>query len=185
MLFPQESNESGARRRFALPTRRKRLFLLGGLAVAALLCRPGLRSGRSAAQGAVIPPPELLINGKTVSGLVALDNEGTTSEVIVYDNGSGVTHLIPGALKPGKLTLSRAWTGNAEFFNWRKTVIDGKVDRRSISIIFHNDAGTESRFNFYHCWPTKWVGPALNARSSGHANEKLEISWETMELKAG
>ena len=37
--------------------------------------------------------------------------------------------------------------------------------------------------NFYHCWPSKWVGPALNARNSAHATEKLEIVFETMEMK--
>lgn len=53
-----------------------------------------------------------------------------------------------------------------------------------MSVIFHNDAGEESlRYNFYECWPCRWKGPALNARNSGHATERLEISWETMEFK--
>lgn len=33
-------------------------------------------------------------------------------------------------------------------------------------------------------FPRKYVCPKLDARSSGHATEKLEISCETFELKA-
>ena len=79
---------------------------------------------------------------------------------------------------------SRDFSSTSEWFKWRKAVLDGKVDRKSISIIFHNDAGVEAaRLNFFNCWPSKWTGPSLNSKSSGHATEKLQISWETCELK--
>ena len=109
------------------------------------------------------------------------------SDVGEYKDGEdGVSHTRPGNHKPGKMTITKDWSNTAEWYRWRKAVLDGKVDRRSISVIFHNDAGEEAgRMNFYNCWPSKWQGPSLNARSSGHATEKLEISWETMELKAG
>jgi len=82
------------------------------------------------------------------------------------------------------VTLSRDFSNTSEWYKWRKAVLDGKVDRRSISVIFHNDAGQESgRMNFFNCWPSKWVGPSLNAKNSGHATEKIEISWETVEMK--
>jgi phage tail-like protein len=106
--------------------------------------------------------------------------------VVEYKDGEdGVSHTRPGNHKPGKMTVTKDWSNTSEWYKWRKAVIDGKVDRRSISVIFHNDAGEEAgRMNFFNCWPMKWYGPSLNARSSGHATEKLEISWETMELKS-
>jgi phage tail-like protein len=116
-----------------------------------------------------------------------IDGLESESDVVEYKDGEdGVSHTRPGNHKPGKMTCSKDWSNTSEWYKWRKAVLDGKVDRRSISVIFHNDAGEEAgRMNFYNCWPSKWNGPSLNARSSGHAGEKLEISWETMELKAG
>jgi len=58
------------------------------------------------------------------------------------------------------------------------------IERKSISVIFHNDAGEEAgRMNLFNCWPGGYKGPALNAKSSAHATEKIEISFETMEWK--
>ena len=80
--------------------------------------------------------------------------------------------------------VSRDWSNTSEWYKWRKAVLDGKVERKSVSIVFHHDDGTESgRLNLFNCWPSKWSGPSLNAKSSGHATEKMEISWETCELK--
>ena len=126
------------------------------------------------------------IDGVIVAGVHTIDGLESESDVVDYKDGEdGVSHTRPGNHKPGKMTVSKDWSNTSEWYKWRKAVLDGKVDRRSISVIFHNDAGEEAgRMNFYSTWPSKWVGPSLNARSSGHASEKLEISWETMELKA-
>ncbi len=86
--------------------------------------------------------------------------------------------------RPGRITITKDWSNTSEWYKWRKAVIEGRVQRKSVSIIFHNDAGEEARMNFFHCFPTKWQGPELNAKSSGHATEKIEVQWETMELKA-
>jgi phage tail-like protein len=127
------------------------------------------------------------IDSVIVAGVHTIDGLESESDVVEYKDGEdGVSHTRPGNHKPGKMTCSKDWSNTSEWYKWRKAVLDGKVDRRSISVIFHNDAGEEAgRMNFYNCWPSKWTGPSLNARSSGHAGEKLEISWETMELKAG
>ena len=115
------------------------------------------------------------VNGVPVAGILTVDIE--TDSSVISD---------PASPSENRVTITRDWSHTHEWYTWRKAVLDGKVDRRSISVIFHNDAGQEAgRINFYNCWPSKWSGPSLNARSSGHAGEKLEISWETMELKAG
>ena len=127
------------------------------------------------------------IDGVIVAGVHTISGLESESDIVEYKDGEdGVSHTRPGNHKPGKMTCSKDWSNTSEWYKWRKAVLDGKVDRRSISVIFHNDAGEEAgRMNFYNCWPSKWNGPSLNAKSSGHAGEKLEISWETMELKAG
>jgi hypothetical protein len=168
-------------------TSRRDLLKIGGFtalgsAVASALVSSGAASA-SLKSSAVAPHVTVAqkqnrfsvqINGKVVPGISAVDIE--TDASVLSDPASPPINTV---------TISRDWSNTPEFFNWRKAVLDGKVDRRSISVIFQNDAGQETyRANFFQCWPCKWVGPSLNARSSAHAQEKLEISWETMELKA-
>jgi phage tail-like protein len=125
------------------------------------------------------------IDGVVVAGVHSIEGLKHEHEVIEYKDGEdGTMHTRPGNHKPGKMTVTKDWSNTSEWYNWRKTVLDGKTERKSISVIFHNDAGAESgRYNFYECWPSKWKGPSLNARNSGHATEKIELSWERMELK--
>jgi phage tail-like protein len=120
------------------------------------------------------------IDGVLVAGIHSIDGLESEHDIVEYKDGEdGTTHTRPGNHKPGKLTLTKAW------HTWRKAVLDGRVDRKSMSVIFHNDAGEEAgRYNFFEAWPCRWKAPELNARNSGHATEKLELSWETMELKA-
>lgn len=84
----------------------------------------------------------------------------------------------------GNMVITRDWSNTREWSTWRKKVLDGKTDRRSVSIIFHDDSGAEvGRMNFYNCWPTKHVLPSLDAKNSGHATEEIHLSWETHEIK--
>jgi phage tail-like protein len=126
------------------------------------------------------------IDGVIVAGVHSVEGFETETDVVEFKDGEDRTiHTRPGNHKPGKITITKDWSNTSEFYKWRKAVLDGKVERKSISIIFQNDAQEEAgRINLFQCWPTKWKGPALNAKNSGHATEILEISWETMELKA-
>ncbi|GEM_PF-553867 len=125
------------------------------------------------------------IDGVIVGGIREVTGLEHEHEVVEYQDGDGLTTKFrPGRQKPGRITIEKDWSSTAEFFKWRKTVIDGKVDRKSVSIIFLNDAGEEaSRFNLFECWPVRWKGPSLDAKNSGHATETLEIVFERIEMK--
>ncbi len=129
----------------------------------------------------------LEIDGVLIGGVHSVEGIEAESEVVEYKDGEDdKMHTRPGNHKPGKMVITKDWSNTPEWYKWRKAVIDGKTERKSVSVIFHSDSGVESgRMNFYECWPTKWTGPNLNARTSAHATEKLEVSWEHMELKAG
>lgn len=91
----------------------------------------------------------------------------------------------PGVARSFVLRLAPDWQQQApQLYHWFKTVLDGRVERKSVSVIFHNDAGAEAgRINFYECWPTKWVGPSLNARKATGHTEAIEIHYERFEMK--
>jgi phage tail-like protein len=125
-------------------------------------------------------------DGVMIAGVNSIEGFESETDVVEYKDGEDrVRHTRPGDTKPGKITVTKDWSNTSEFYKWRKTVLDGKVERKSISIIFHNDAGEEAgRINLFDCWAVKWKGPSLNSRSSGHATESLDISFERFELKA-
>lgn len=94
-----------------------------------------------------------------IGGVHSIEGLETETEVVEYKDGNDpITH------KAGKVRVTKDWSNTHEFYNWRKAVMNGKVERKSISIIFHNDAGEADRINLFTCWPRKFVGPGLNAR---------------------
>ena len=129
---------------------------------------------------------QVLIDGALVPGVFSVDGGERHTEVVEYKDGDDhVTHTRPRTVVVKHIALTKDWSNTSEWYKWRKAVLDGKVDRRSVSVIFHNDAGEEvSRMHLIGALPTDWSGPNQNAKNSGHAVEKLEISWETTELKS-
>lgn len=86
---------------------------------------------------------------------------------------------LPGLNKYSNISLKWGITDDASLWDWRKKSIDGKVERKSGSIILINDAGEEKlRWNFRDGWPTKWTGPTFNATGNEVAIETLEIAHE-------
>lgn len=129
---------------------------------------------------------DLEIEGITIGGVNSIDGVEFEVEVVEYQDGEDInTHYRPGRFKPGKLIIKRDWSSTKEFLSWRQTVLDGATARKSISIMFKNDSDDKecARINFFHCYPAKWTGPALNARTSAHAGENLEVVFEELQLK--
>lgn len=87
-------------------------------------------------------------------------------------------------MKYNNITLKRGWTQDRSLWDWRKKVIDGKTQRAGGSIVLLDEARQEAlRWNFREGWPSKWEGPALNAKTSEVAIETLEIAHEGVELE--
>ena len=105
----------------------------------------------------------------------------SSTDVVDYREGSDPGHMrkIPALNKFSAITLKWGITDSDEFWKWRKTVIDGKVERKNGSIVLLDETGTEKiRWNFSEAWPSKWTGPAFNATSTAVAVETLEITHE-------
>jgi len=124
------------------------------------------------------------IEGLTVAEFSEVSGLESETAVIEYRTGADrVARKLPGLTKFGNVVLRRGLTQDAELWNWRKTVLDGNVERKNGSIFLLADDGTEvMRWNFHNGWISKWVGPALNAKSSDVAIETIEITHEGIEL---
>ena len=125
------------------------------------------------------------IDGVTVAGFTEASGLETEQDIIEYRNGDEdiTVRKLPGLKKFTNISLKRGFTGSDELWEWRKTVMDGRIERRSGAIVLLNEGREEvARWEFFEGWPSKWEGPALNAKNSEVAIESLEIAHERLRL---
>ena len=78
------------------------------------------------------------------------------------------------------IVLRRALTSSRELYDWRRLIVDGKDDRRDVTIRLLSAPGGETvnSWRLVGAWPCRWSGPALNAMSGDIAYEELELSFD-------
>jgi phage tail-like protein len=121
------------------------------------------------------------IDGVALAAFSEVSGLESETEVIEYRTGAETSTVrkLPGLTKHANLVLRRGVTQDAELWNWRKTVVDGNVDRRNGSIVLLDDDRTAVvRWNFFQGWISKWTGPNLNAKGNEVAIETIEIAHE-------
>ncbi|HZH31979.1 MAG TPA: phage tail protein [Pyrinomonadaceae bacterium] len=125
------------------------------------------------------------IDGITVAGFSEITGLINQTDVIEYRTGNNdisVTKL-PGLKKFNNITLKHGMTDNTELWEWRKTVLNGKTERKSGSIVLQTEARTEAmRWNFYETWVSKMEVSAFNAKTNDVALLTVELVCERVEL---
>lgn len=124
------------------------------------------------------------LEGSAVAWFKAVSGLQAECEPIEYMNGDdGVIRKRPGRIKIGNITLKRGYAnaGVNVLWDWWCTVMSGKVQRKSGSIVLHNDHGKEVvRYTFTEAWPVKWKGWDLDGKGNEGAIEELELCCETL-----
>lgn len=73
------------------------------------------------------------------------------------------------------LTLKRGLM-DTWFWDWHEDVVDGTIERKTISIILLNQVGDEAwRWVCADAFPTKWSGGDLDAAANAVAFETVEL----------
>ncbi len=124
------------------------------------------------------------IDGITRAGFQEVSGLDSTQEAGDYREGTDplTTRKLPGLNTYSSISLKRGFTDDQELWQWRKKAMDGKVERRNLSIVLLDDAREEKlRWNIREAWPSKWEGPSLNAQGSDLAIESLELAHEGVE----
>jgi len=108
---------------------------------------------------------------------------------IAYREGGaapGVRYL-PGRVDIGEITLKYGLTSSKYLWDWLMTGVQGKVDRRNVSVIVLSSDGSEvaSRWNLTNSWVTRWCGAELNAMAQQAAFEKISLVAESIECDRG
>jgi phage tail-like protein len=126
------------------------------------------------------------IDGVTEAAFKAVDGLDSETEIIEYQDGDDmILRKRPGRTKYSNITCKRGYVTTTELWDWRKTVMDGGVQRKSGSIVLMNDKSEEiMRYNFFEAWPAKWKGFSLDGKGADVAVEEIEFVveyWERVE----
>jgi phage tail-like protein len=122
------------------------------------------------------------IDGITQANFIECSGLDATTEVIeTREGGSNTTvYKLPGKTTYTDITLKWGVTASHELWDWRQGIIEGNVSRRNGSIVLFDLANSTevARWHFINAWPTKWDGPALNAKANDIAIETLVLAHE-------
>ncbi len=123
------------------------------------------------------------IEGVTVAAFQKVDGLDSITEVIEFQDGQDiVVRKRPGRTRYSNIVLTRGYTHSSELWEWRRSVVDGRVERKSGSIILCGDDGSEiGRFNFFEGWPCRWSFGPLDGTGNATAIEIVEIAVEKIE----
>jgi phage tail-like protein len=124
------------------------------------------------------------IDGIVGAGFSECSGFGSNVEVVEYREGGDfpTVRKLPGKLSYPDITLKWGATDDARLYNWHKSVLDGKIDRKNGSIIVLDDTGQQkTRWNFFGAWPSKYDAPDFNAKGNDVSIDTLTISYERLE----
>lgn len=124
------------------------------------------------------------IEGVTQAAFAAMDGLESTTEVVPYADGDDIVERKrPGRTRYSNIVLKRGYVNTEELWKWYKNVVDGKLERRSGSVILCGDDGSEiMRYNFFEGWPCRWKSFVLDASAKTQGLiEELEIAVEKVE----
>jgi phage tail-like protein len=129
---------------------------------------------------------EVLLDDRLASGAFSeCTGLQLETEVQDYAEGGVNTHLLkfPTRTKQMNLTLKRGIV-DRQMWDWYWDVTQGRITFRSGSIVVHDRAGVPAMvWTFNRAFPTKWVGPDLNASQNNLAIETLELCHQGLERR--
>jgi phage tail-like protein len=108
-------------------------------------------------------------------------------EVIEYREGAdrvNTPRKLPGLTKYPNVTLKRGINGRTDLFEWWKSVRDGQLQRRNVTItLLDEQRQPVLRWLLRNAFPVKIEGASLNASANEVAIESLELAHEGLELE--
>lgn len=128
------------------------------------------------------------VDGLEIGGFAEVSGLSHEIGVIEYREGTdrrNSVRKLPGLHKVSDVTLKRGITGSLELFEWLKTVRDGNVARRNVSIqLMPEDRSSPvMRWLLRDCFPVKLVHGPLNALANEIAVEELVLAVQSFEIE--
>jgi phage tail-like protein len=128
---------------------------------------------------------KLMIQGVTEGHFTECSGLGIKVQVIKYREGgtNQVIHCIPGPVEYADITLRYGLTASRDLWDWLMTAVQGKVDRKNVSILLLDSDGVAEvmRWDLVNTWIAEWHGSVLNAMQREVAIESLTLVFETLQ----
>ncbi len=80
------------------------------------------------------------------------------------------------------VVLRRALTHSTELYDWRRSIVNGKDDRRDVTIrqLSSPRGDVVNSWTLVRAWPCRWSGPAFDALTNDIAWEELELTFDDL-----
>ena len=101
----------------------------------------------------------LEIEGIQQAGFSEVSGFDASLDVIEYREGNEVItpRKLPGLAKYSNITLKWGVTDSMDMYNWMQNSIQGKVERKTVTIIALNEEGSDvATWQVIEAWPAKW-----------------------------
>ena len=127
---------------------------------------------------------KLNISGVNDAHFTECSGLGLTVEPIRYREAgdSYVVRHIPGPVTFEPVTLTYGVTNSNDLWRWLMTAVDGRVERKNVSIIMMSADGSSEvmRWNLQDAWPSAWKGTTLDAMANEIAIESLTLVYDSL-----
>jgi len=122
--------------------------------------------------------------GASFAEVTGLESETAVVEYRTGDARRNAPIKLPGLTKYANIVLRRGITRDTSLWQWRKSIVEGTLDRRNGIIVLMDETRADVlRWTFRNGWPCKISGPTLDADANEVAIETLEIAHEGLELE--
>lgn len=126
---------------------------------------------------------KVVIGGIQKAGFREVTGLDVSNDTIDYREGSDPTHVrkVPGLVKYANVTLKRGITDDMDIWKWMKQITDGNIQssRKTGQVILMDDEGKDvAEWDLVGMWPTKLLGPSLNATANEIVIDSLEMTHE-------
>jgi len=127
---------------------------------------------------------KLEIQGVTQGHFTRCEGLGIQVEAIKYREGglNQIVHRIPGRVEYDDVNLYYGLTSSIECWQWFMKAVEGKVERKNISIVMVDNDGSTRRmqWDLIDCWPAAWRGAPLDAMCNEIAVEYLTLVYGSL-----
>jgi phage tail-like protein len=128
---------------------------------------------------------KLDINGISEGHFTECSGLSVKVESIPYREAGAnqIVRKIPGPVDYASVTLKYGVTSSRELWDWLLTAVNGKVERKNVSIILLDSEGTSEvmRWNLHDAWPSEWQGAGLNTTDRAIAIDSLTLVFDSLE----
>ncbi|HZR46325.1 MAG TPA: phage tail protein [Candidatus Manganitrophaceae bacterium] len=125
------------------------------------------------------------VQGEAAAYFTEVTGLSVNVEAIDYREGGAqaAVRKLPGRVSYGEVTLKWGLTDKKDLWDWLMTVVNGNVERKSVSIILHKPDGKDeaTRWNLANAWPSSWRGAHLSGLAQEAAIETLTLVHEGLE----